>query len=220
MHSFLEAIEELPDNDQLELYRAIAVYALKRVDPEITTPFGKMFWKLVKPVLDKQWTNFINGKNGGAPEGNNNASKQPKNNRKTTEKQPTPSKDKEKDKEKDKDKENFSLVQRERENVDWDALIFNYNYYLEQNGSILTRLKVMTDDRKKAILKLLEKYSKADLLKFFEMTSRSDFKDLKRIPDFDWMIKEENFVRIAEGQFVGSRTERDAQVTLTRLMSE
>ena len=141
-----------------------------------------------------------------------------RNNRKTTEKQPTPSKDKEKDKEKDKD--NFSLVQREKENVDWNALIFNYNYYLKQNGSILTRLKVMTDERKKAILKLLDKYSKADLLKFFEMASRSDFEEFKRIPDFDWMIKEENFARIAEGQFVGSKTERAAQTTLARLMSE
>ena len=55
--------------------------------------------------------NSENGRKGGAPIGNKNASKQPKNNRKTTEKQPKSSENKPKDKDKDKykDKENIII---------------------------------------------------------------------------------------------------------------
>ena len=66
-------------------------------------------WLSLKPTIDSSIKKYIqsveNGKKGGAPKGNNNASKQPKNNQKLTKEQPTINLDKDKDKDKDIDKD-------------------------------------------------------------------------------------------------------------------
>lgn len=82
--SFFEAIEEVEPQDQLPIYRAIAMYALDRKEPKLTG-FAKVLWRLIKPQIDANWARFENGCKGGAPIGNKNAEK---NNQKTTEKQP------------------------------------------------------------------------------------------------------------------------------------
>ena len=91
LSSFLEAIEECPLENQLELYRTIVHYALNKELPGTLSPTVKVAWILIRPIIDKQWVKFDNGKKGGAPEGNSNAVRnnrnsteiQPKNNRKT-----------------------------------------------------------------------------------------------------------------------------------------
>ena len=102
LRSFYEAIEQCPEGVQLELYRAIALYGLNMIEPKEKdmSQQARPLWSLIKPLLYKQWVNYENGRQGGAPEGNSNARKR-KNNRKTTEKQPTPSEEKDKDKDKD-----------------------------------------------------------------------------------------------------------------------
>lgn len=103
LRSFLDAIEECPLENQLELYRAIVHYALNREEPGELSPTGKVAWILIRPIIDKQWVSYENGKKGGAPEGNSNAvrnnrkttEKQPKNNPNSTEKQPDKDKEKE-----------------------------------------------------------------------------------------------------------------------------
>ncbi|MFR9506168.1 MAG: DUF6291 domain-containing protein [Rikenellaceae bacterium] len=104
--SFFEAINDIEPEEQLPIYRAIAEYAFFQKEPEVTG-VGKIIWRLIRPVLDSSHQRFINGCKGGAPKGNTNAQKQPKNNQETTERQPNPSIDKEKDKDIDKDKENI-----------------------------------------------------------------------------------------------------------------
>lgn len=104
--SYLEAIEQCPENVQFELYKAIVLYGLDRKEPKNISPLSKTLWPLIRPILDKQWTKYNNGKNGGAPSGsligNTNAVKDKgKTNRKQTENKATPSKEKEKEKEKD-----------------------------------------------------------------------------------------------------------------------
>lgn len=79
--SFLESIEEAQPEEQLQLYRAIALYALNQEDPQLKG-LVKGVWLAIKPQLDANFKRYINGKKGGAPRGNSNARKQPKNNQK------------------------------------------------------------------------------------------------------------------------------------------
>jgi len=61
--SFAEAIDDLPDKEQLELYRAIKEYALNGQEIELTG-LGKTFWKLIKPQLTANNKRYENGKKG------------------------------------------------------------------------------------------------------------------------------------------------------------
>lgn len=79
--SFLDAINEASDKEQLELYRVIARYALNRDEPQLSG-LVKAVWLAIRPQLDANWKRYNNGKKGGAPCGNSNAVKQPKNNQK------------------------------------------------------------------------------------------------------------------------------------------
>ncbi len=89
--SFYGALKACEAEDRLALYDAIAEYAFLRKEPNFQKSILKMAWVLIHPVLESGWRNYLNSLKGGAPIGNSNASKQPKNKPKTTEKQPTPS---------------------------------------------------------------------------------------------------------------------------------
>lgn len=92
--SFYEAICEADDDTQLQVYKAIAEYALNGSETDLKG-VASIIFKLAKPQLDANWKRFVNGCKGGAPIGNGNAikddkttEKQPKNNQDLTEKQP------------------------------------------------------------------------------------------------------------------------------------
>ncbi|MBR1387795.1 MAG: hypothetical protein IJ553_05275 [Alloprevotella sp.] len=88
--SFKEAIDLCPEEVRLKIYEAIAEYALTEQEPNITEPYAKLCWKLIKPQLEANWRRYKNGQAGGAPKGNRNAAKRPEeNNQETTERQPT-----------------------------------------------------------------------------------------------------------------------------------
>ena len=89
--SFYKAIDNLPEQVQLALYRAIVAYSLDFQEPDFSqlenADFIQAIWEGFRPILRNGIQHYLNGAKGGAPEGNQNARKQPKNNRKTTEKQ-------------------------------------------------------------------------------------------------------------------------------------
>lgn len=82
--SYAEALEVLPVEVQLDYLKAIFTYALDGVEPEFKTAAERGMFTLMKANLDscdkRYKTSVENGKKGGAPKGNSNASK--------TEKQP------------------------------------------------------------------------------------------------------------------------------------
>lgn len=84
--SFRDAICELSIEERLQVYEAIADYALDGIEPDLSQMSSavRMAWRLIRPYLEADRTRWKNGCEGGAPIGNQNASKQPKNNRKTT----------------------------------------------------------------------------------------------------------------------------------------
>ena len=90
--SFEKGIQQLNDDDQLVVYRAISRYSLFGEEPKLEG-FAAMAWSFIYPILQKSRKKFISGlkgadfgKLGGAPKGNQNARKQPQ---KQPQKQPT-----------------------------------------------------------------------------------------------------------------------------------
>ena len=83
---YYNLIDTLPIEDKKELAVAILDYVFKDEMPNLKGHNLAIF-NTLSHQLNLSKTNSINGRNGGAPLGNNNAEKQPKNNRKTTEKQ-------------------------------------------------------------------------------------------------------------------------------------
>ena len=90
--SFQKAIDACSQDDQLLIYKAIANYALDRVEPDLSG-VAQVCWVLIKPQLDANWKRYDNGckggefgKKGGAPKGNKmqTRAKQPLNNPKKT----------------------------------------------------------------------------------------------------------------------------------------
>ena len=88
--SFAEAINLLPEEEQLAVFRMIVQYSLDGAEPneEEMSTYGLVIWKMMRPHLAADRRRYNNGKRGGAPKGNTNASKQPGENQDSTEKQP------------------------------------------------------------------------------------------------------------------------------------
>ncbi|MFR9611767.1 MAG: DUF6291 domain-containing protein [Rikenellaceae bacterium] len=86
--SFFQAIDKMEIADQLPIYKAITEYALYRKPPDLEG-MGAVVWALIQPNLDANWRKWENGRKGGAPKGNANAIKQPKNNQHSTSGYPT-----------------------------------------------------------------------------------------------------------------------------------
>jgi hypothetical protein len=58
--SMFESIKELPKENQAELYNAIFEYSLDFVEPTLNG-LSLTIWRLIRPVLEKGNTNYING---------------------------------------------------------------------------------------------------------------------------------------------------------------
>lgn len=97
--SFYEAISELPEENQLDIYKSIAEYSLNFKEPKLSG-ISKTIWILIKPQLDANNKRFMNGKTPkkkskpeakpkqkvSKPEANNNNNNNNNNNYTTTNK--------------------------------------------------------------------------------------------------------------------------------------
>ena len=70
--SFFDAIEELPEEHQLEAYRSIMMLALFGID-EKPSGLASIVYIMAKPQIEANYEKYENGKKGGAPKGNKNA---------------------------------------------------------------------------------------------------------------------------------------------------
>jgi hypothetical protein len=64
--SFSDAIDSLPEAEQLQVYRAIKEYALNGVEIELGG-IAKGFFTLIKPQIDANNKKYENGAKGGRP---------------------------------------------------------------------------------------------------------------------------------------------------------
>lgn len=87
--SFLATIQSTPAEYHLPLFECIADFALNGREPEMENysnlPFFPAIWSGIRATLHASRVKWLNGSNGGAPKGNGNARKQPRNNQETTE---------------------------------------------------------------------------------------------------------------------------------------
>ena len=59
--SFYESIEELPEENQLKVYKAISNYALNQEEIKLDK-ISKAIFSLIKPQLDANYQRYLNGK--------------------------------------------------------------------------------------------------------------------------------------------------------------
>ena len=83
--SFYEAILELDNlEEQLELFSALCEYNFEGKKPQFKFKNTKAMFRIIQPLIDNATARYMasveNGKKGGAPLGNQNARKYPKNN--------------------------------------------------------------------------------------------------------------------------------------------
>ncbi|MDO5293341.1 MAG: phage replisome organizer N-terminal domain-containing protein [bacterium] len=99
-----------------------------------------------------------------------------------------------KDKEEDKDK-------NKKESINYQQIADMYN----DTCISFPRLKSLSDNRKKAIKARLHKYSIEDMQEVFTKAEASDFmkgsNNRNWTANFDWMMKDSNFVKILEGNY-------------------
>ena len=76
--SFAQAIQMCPEEDQLELFKGIADYALNYKEHKFESTYSQLAWALIKPQLDANWSRYLNGCKGavfGGKGGNPNFKK-------------------------------------------------------------------------------------------------------------------------------------------------
>ena len=73
--SFLDAMEELPNESQLKVFKAIAKFALKGVDPKDLKGGEKAIFLIAKPIILANNERYINGQKGGRPKTNSKINK-------------------------------------------------------------------------------------------------------------------------------------------------
>lgn len=86
--SFYNAVKLLPKDEQLGFFFSVCDFAFDEKEPELSGDMQEAMFALMRPNISASVGRYIssveNGKKGGAPKGNQNAKKQPKNNLKTT----------------------------------------------------------------------------------------------------------------------------------------
>ena len=121
--SFYDSIKELAPEEQVQIYNAIFSYQFENKEPSLNG-ICKSIFTLILPQLEANNKRYLNGCKGGAPKGNQNATKkQPKNNQKTTKKQPN-------DNENENDNENDNVNDNDNVNNNYNVVVdfFNNNF--------------------------------------------------------------------------------------------
>lgn len=161
--SFYEAISELPEVNQLEVYTAVFEYTFNFKETELKG-LSKTIFTLIKPQLDANNKKFTNGKNGGRP---------PKDKQDETKEEPK------KNQNETKNKANVN------DNV-------NVNDNLNNNGNEVTKpKKVFTPPVLEDVILFFKEndYSEFGAKKAFEYYSEGNWKDSKGAQVKNWKQK-------------------------------
>ena len=103
----------------------------------------------------------------------------------------------------------------EEEDEEEDSLIFEkaekqwlpwFNKLLDDNASAIPRMRKMTMERAKAMKSLADKYGNDALLEVLRRAAQNSFlngrsKRSNFVADIDWLLKEENFMKVYENKF-------------------
>ena len=71
LDSYIEAIDQLPDDRRWPFCKELIAYRMEGKEPELTTPLEKMAWTVMKPTIDASSNRYKQaedtGKKGGRP---------------------------------------------------------------------------------------------------------------------------------------------------------
>lgn len=202
--SFFEAIENLPEGEQLSAYRAIVAYGIDGEEISLTGMTRSIFL-LIKPVIDANNRRFQNGLKGGRPASTDNeriTETKPKSNQSETKTKPKSNQEETKTKP-DKEKENKK--EKEKENDD----DYHHGWYLTAwnciDGVSPIRSIEPGSQREKMLNARIDEHGKDGVLQTIRRVQSSKF--LRGMNDrgwrasFDWLMKSSNFLKVLEGTY-------------------
>ena len=119
---------------------------------------------------------------------------------------------------------NKQLISKDISNIDNKIDNKEIEWFLENYHNICVSLpKVMklSDKRKKAVLKILNNFSKDNILECFELAEQSDFlkgnNDRGWKADIDFILREDKFISILEGKYGGRKKRHNAMTDIEHL---
>lgn len=236
--SYYESLRELPDAEQLALYRAIMLLAFEGKEPRFDSPIARSIWAAIRPNIQSTINKSNAGMIGGGKFGNQNARKTPiienvdfeeinpqKNQQKTNKnqaenQQKTNNKDKDKgNKEKNKDiqdnnsNESLSIV-----DITSNEVCQIWNEICAPAG-LQKVMKMTTKRQEKARCRLRDwQAGGADARNTFReicnAIAASSFcrgqNSHKWEATFDWIIdNDSNYVKVLEGKYNDKQTTND-----------
>ena len=230
--SFRDAFNALDKDVRLRMYEAVINYGLDLVEPHFEG-IEKVLWTLIRPQLEANNKRFENGCKGGAPIGNQNARKQPKDNRETTKKQPRNNQ-----KQPNNNNNNNNNVNDIRTlktsfkvssfgandapadpEIDFEKIKGSWNDEAQKSHSLMPKLRSMQKQRQKQIAARIREYGEEVFFDAMKKAVASDFLNGKNrrgwIASFDWFVKPTNFAKVVDGNYNDSarkvRTEKADQ---------
>ena len=206
--SFLEAIEELDDKNQLKIYKSITNFALKNEEPENLTGICKAIFALIKPQILANNKRYEDGKKGGRPPKIKTSGFE---NEKTSgyfQKKPNV---------------NVNVNVNENENVNVNE---NVEVLKKNNDPFINPIKTFFTEEYQKVFKKTPRLSLLECNRLTELASENpdikeiipiaikrlktiDFKDIQFTPSASWLLKGNNFERVINGEFEPKKTESD-----------
>ena len=232
--SFRDAFNALDKDVRLRMYEAVINYGLDLVEPHFEG-IEKVLWTLIRPQLEANNKRFENGCKGGAPMGNQNARKQPKNNRETTQKQPRNNQKQPNNNNNNNNNNNVNDIRTLKTSfkvssfgandapadleIDFEKIKGLWNDEAHKNHSLMPMLRSMQKQRQKQIAARIREYGEEVFFDAMKKAVASDFLNGKNrrgwIASFDWFVKPTNFAKVVDGNYNDSarkvRTEKANQ---------
>ena len=193
--SFYDAIKNIPDEEQLKLFKSICDYCFGENEIELEDGIAKALFILIKPNIDSANARYKasveNGKKGGRPK----TQQKPNNNLNVD------VYDNVYDNIYNKEIDNNKLLSMKKDEELINKLIENYN-----SLNVFPKVMVLTEKRKRKIKSRLKDVGYDNLIKAFNIASESDFltgkNDNKWKADFDWFIcNDTNCIKVLENKY-------------------
>lgn len=232
--SFRDAFNALDKDVRLRMYEAVIDYGLDLIEPHFEG-IEKVLWTLIRPQLEANNKRFENGCKGGAPIGNQNARKQPKDNRETTKKQPRNNQKQPNNNNNNNNNNNENDIRTLKTSfkvssfgandapadpkIDFEKIKGSWNDEAQKSHSLMPKLRSMQKQRQKQIAARIREYGEEVFFDAMKKAVASDFLNGKNrrgwIASFDWFVKPTNFAKVVDGNYNDSarkvRTEKADQ---------
>ncbi len=191
---WIEIFEVLEDDEAGRLAKHLWRYVNDQ-NPVCDDKIVKISFTQIRNTLKRDLVKYndfiekqkINGAKGGRPQ-------KPKKPKKPKPFSENPNKPKKADNDNDNDNDNVSVI-------DYKRIEESYSLYCEK----LSQIKKLSDERKKHINARFREFDFDTIILVIKKVGESDFlngkNDRNWKPDFDWIFKPTNFVKILEGKY-------------------